>query len=273
MAITVVDTQKANPTAAGTTGIVLTKPTGLADGDVMFAFVSRSDWVSTVAWTCSGWTDISPATQGSISGNDTQCTILRKVVVTASGEPSSYTFVNTQATSYKICGIITALRGVDPNTPVDITVAAYTFTANNANPATVNGTSATDQALAIKFVQISLAAATRIVTPGAPSGYTLFTNGNAFTTSGSVDNQLIAAYKTMGNGGDTAGTGVWTGVTDPGTAESLTGTIIVRALRSGTTRTFAAAAADVVTSHTVSYEFASPRQTVMSRSAVGRMIR
>lgn len=274
MAVTIVNTQVANVGAAvaGTTGITVTKPTGLADGDVMYAFVGRTDFANSAAWTSSGWTALGPAaaSQGSTTGNDTQTTILRKVVTNAAGETSTYTFVNTQATVYQTAAIIIALRGVDPNTPEDITVPAYGFTQNSINPATLNATSVTDNAFVIAYLQMSMAAATYTAN-GAPSTYTLLTASMVAATVGSLDNHMGCSTKTLGAGGSTTGTSAWTNTGDPGTIESLTAVVLVRALRAANTLTTAAASADVVTMH--AYEFASPRQTVMSRRAIARMIR
>src|SRR5436190_20547745 len=151
MAIAIVNTTNNTAAVAGTTGITVTRPPGLADGHVMYAFISRTDFASTVGWTCSGWTAVGPAaaSAGSATGNNRQLTILRKVVVTASGEPANYTFVCTSATSYQICGIIMALSGVDNATPEDITPPAYGLNTNTPNPATLNATSATANAFVI----------------------------------------------------------------------------------------------------------------------------
>lgn len=255
MTVTIVDAQSTGVGAptAGTTGVTVTKPTGLADGDVMYAFVSRTDFANNAAWTCSGWTNIGPAaaSAGSTTGNDTQTTILRKVVTSAAGEPSTYTFVNTQSTTYQSIGIIVALRGVDNTTPEDIAVPAYGFTSNNINPASLNATSATANAFVIAYLQISLAAQTSGA-GGAPSTYTLVPNGNTFAIAGgSLDNKAYTAYKTLGAAGATTGTNVWTNASDPGAAESLTAVVLVRAAT----------------------QFGDPRHSQMSRTTVGRMLR
>jgi len=229
MAIAIVNTTNATVAAAGTTGITVTKPGSLANGHVMYAFISRTDYALTNKWTCSGWTDISPATHGSATGNDTELTILRKVVTNAGGEPANYTFVNTHATSYQICGFIVALSGVNNTTPEDITVPAYGFNSNAPNPASLNATSATATAFVIAVLQESLLTAAA-VTPVAPSTYTLITNGNANSATGSLDNQTILASKTLGAAGSTTGTNAWANTGTTSTVETLTAVVLVRSL-------------------------------------------
>ena len=105
--------------AACTTGVTVTKPTGVADGDVLFAFVSKTNYSDTNAFTCSGWTEISSGTRGTTTGNDRHVTILRKVITNAAGEGSNYTFVTTFGTVCSMCATIVCVSGADTTTPED----------------------------------------------------------------------------------------------------------------------------------------------------------
>ncbi len=229
MAITVGNCQVNSVTAAASTGITVTKPTGLADGDVLYAFISKTTYANTNNFTCTDWVDLSPATDGITTGNDRHSNILRKVITNAAGEAANYTFlVSGNATSSQMCGMIVALAGVDTTTPEDITVPAYTFTENNSAAATVDGTSATAGALAIAYLQISLAT-TAPLTPAAPANYDLVTGGTTSETAGgNLDNQVVIASKTLGAAGSTVGTDAWTHVDN--NADSLSALVLVRPL-------------------------------------------
>lgn len=226
--VTIVDAQATGVTAVASTGVTITKPTGVANRDVLYAFISKTTYANTNNFTCAGWSDLSPATDGTTTGNDRHLNILRKVITDAANEPASYTFlVSGNATSSQMCGIVVALRGVDNTTPEDITVPAYGLTSNDATPASLNATSVTAGVLAIAVHQLSLAT-TGTKTPGAPNTYALVTNGNVSATSGSLDNQTFTATKTLGAAGSSTGTNSWTHTADDATSESLTAVVLVR---------------------------------------------
>lgn len=212
--------------AACTTGVTVTKPTGVADGDVLFAFVSKTNYADTAAFTCSGWTEISSGTRGTTTGNDRHVTILRKVITNAAGEGSNYTFVTTFGTTCSMCATIVCVSGADTTTPEDISVPSITFGSNDATPASRDSTSVTAGALVLSYCQLSLGT-TAVKTWGAPSGYTAPSGGDTSIAASSLNNQHGVAYKTLATAG-AAGTNVWTHTVDDATTENSRAIVIVR---------------------------------------------
>ena len=212
--------------AACTTGVTVTKPTGVADGDVLFAFVSKTNYSDTNAFTCSGWTEISSGTRGTTTGNDRHVTILRKVITNAAGEGSNYTFVTTFGTTCSMCATIICVSGADTTTPEDISVPSITFGSNDATPASRDSTSVTAGALVLSYCQLSLAT-TAVKTWGPPSGYTAPSGGDTSVVASSLNNQHGVAYKTLATAG-AAGTNVWTHTADDATTENSRAIVIVR---------------------------------------------
>lgn len=118
-----VDADKQSAIVTGTS-IAITAPTNLADDDVLYACISRDNSDSSDAITVpSGWTLLA----GSEVDNDTfTCGIYRRVIVTASGEPSSYTWSWTS--SEKCGGWIVRVTGANTATPEDVTPSSNTGT-------------------------------------------------------------------------------------------------------------------------------------------------
>lgn len=95
--------------SAGSTTIILTKPTGVTTGDIMFAIVGSAD--SALNSTPSGWTSLGTA----LATYNWQ--LLYKVA--GGSEPVDYTF--GVAASTRMYGIITAWRdGFDTSNPIDV---------------------------------------------------------------------------------------------------------------------------------------------------------
>lgn len=208
--------------AAASTGITITKPSSLANGDVLYAFITRSLYSTTTAFTCSGWTSLGSA--GSTSGNDIQGTMLRKVITNAAGEPANYTFaVSGFASTVSMVGVIVRVTGANNTKPEDATSLIDRGT-NDATPAGRALSSVTYDTLALQFCSLSLGT-TATKTWGVPSGWTNAAN-NAETSS-TTDIQAGVAYKTMSAPGS-SGTDVWTHTADDSTTEWLTGIVVVR---------------------------------------------
>jgi hypothetical protein len=222
MSISVGNIQKTQVRVAASTGITITKPTGLVDGDVLYAFIARSLYSNTTAFSCSGWTALGSA--GSTTGNDVQGTILRKVITSASGEPSNYTFVASGfASVVSMVGFIIRVAGADTTTPEDATTLIGVG-ADDATPAGRSITTVTNGALAIQFNALSLAT-TATKTWGVPSGWT--PGDNIAETSSTTDLQGGIAYKTQTTAGAT-GTDAWTHSANDATTEWLTGIVAVK---------------------------------------------
>lgn len=113
-----------NANAGGTTSLAITKPRGLAAGDVMVATVGASGTGALSA--PSGWTQIADTT--------TQ-TALRQTSyyrVAGSSEPASYTF--SLGSSRTASGGIVAYRGVNATTPIDASASATGAAGNGVAP-------------------------------------------------------------------------------------------------------------------------------------------
>lgn len=130
MAITVGNTQSV--TANGAPGAV-TKPTGLADGDVLITTLGTSAAAGTPP---TGFTTIGSATTSASE----RVTVAYKVVTSAAGEPASYSWTGASGRSSLT---ITAFSGVDNTTPIDMTAATATGTASVA----LSNTTVTNAAL------------------------------------------------------------------------------------------------------------------------------
>lgn len=213
-------------TAAPTTGVTVTKPSDVTNKDVLYAFISKTDYSSTAPFTCEGWTEISPVTQGSTTGNDTHVTMLRKVISNAANEPASYTFVSTDGSSRNMVGIICRVTGADNTTPEDAAILPHSFVINDATPASRAGTSVTANALVLQFCQLSLGAA-GLVTWVAPSGYTQDPNATNSQTGSSLNNQCGVAYKTQVSAG-AVGTNSWQHTPDDSVTDTVNQCVIVR---------------------------------------------
>lgn len=109
MAITHVNTQQTAD--AGGTTVAVTKPTGLADGDVLIAHIAVA---ATGAHTApAGWVQIGAL----VTAAFITASVWYKVVTNAAGEGASYTF--TTSTGSKT-GKVAAYRGVSVNNPINV---------------------------------------------------------------------------------------------------------------------------------------------------------
>lgn len=100
--------QVVNGTAG--TSVVVSKPAGTVDGDVLVAFIARVGNTN-ISTAPSGWQLVTSSLLG--AGSGLRLTAYYKV---ASGEPSSYTW--TLASSVLNWGWVGAYTGVDPTSPV-----------------------------------------------------------------------------------------------------------------------------------------------------------
>jgi hypothetical protein len=122
---------------AGATTLVINKPTGVAQGDVMLATVTATG--TPAPTTPSGWT-VAKSTSG---------TALRQATyykVAGAGEPASYSWA--LGSSRAASGGIVDYSGVNQTAPVDATAGA-SGASGNAVAASVTTAAANDQVLAI----------------------------------------------------------------------------------------------------------------------------
>lgn len=243
MAISVVSHAYANSgSVAGGTGVTVTHGFTLADNDVLYCFVGRgtanlgagADLIS--AFACSGWTELK-FDQNS-AGNDRAGSALRKVITTASGEPSSYTFTatgDTNTMAQALC--VVQLRGVDTATPEDATTTSAIVT-DDFTPDNVDITTATDGAVVLVAHLASFGAAevSTGITFGAPSGYTLLGSGTIGSngTSSPRDVAMAVGHATIATAGAQA-IGSWTHSPDDATREGITWAVAAKPAASSET--------------------------------------
>lgn len=140
---------RSGATATGTTSCVVSRPTGVADGDILLAYIFADTTVSPPA----GWNQI---------GGLTTSRIYRRLVVNLSSEPTTYTFTGGTTVMQ---GLVDAFSGVDNSSPEDATPT--TSSVSTGDPITwPDITSVTDNALHWVVHANSPAACP------APSGYT-----------------------------------------------------------------------------------------------------
>lgn len=128
--------------SAGATSIAPSKPTGLADGDVVYiaTCVAGGSGIGT-APNVSGFTEVSSKDNGTAI----RVSLLRKVIVTASGEPSTYS-ISWDGTSRAAGAVCQAYSGMDTTTPEDATAVTNSGAGTTINSASGGITTVTDNA-------------------------------------------------------------------------------------------------------------------------------
>lgn len=169
-------TQVVNSTANATCDIT---PPSLLDDDVLYAYIEQSDVTDPPA--LSGWSEIKGTNH---DGGRT--TILRKVIVTASGEPSSYAFTWTGNT--RNTGVIVRVRGADTTTPEEATGTTATGDSANPDPPSATPGSSKDYLALASWGLEGKATTTTVL----PTGYTAGVSGG--TTGGGAQ----AAHASLG---------------------------------------------------------------------------
>jgi hypothetical protein len=135
-------TSTGNSTAANT--LVIGKPSGLLDGDVLVATVTIGSSTDTVT-APAGWVTVpGPTWPLTLAAATVRMYAYYKPITNAAGEPSTYTFNITAV--IKSGGGIQAYTGTDPTTPWDVNAV----TATSTTPCVVGGiTTVTDGCLLI----------------------------------------------------------------------------------------------------------------------------
>ncbi len=190
-----VDADKQSNTATATS-IVITKPTNLADDDILYACIARDEADGTDAITApSGWTVLDSA---EVDNGTFTCGIYRKVIVTASSEPSDYTWSWTN--SEKVGGWIARITGADTTTPEDVTPSNNTGTASLA-PRALSVSTVTADTLLLACVGMSAKQAANYTAPSGMAEFFDFptTGGGAATvhaSSGAAEENRAATGAT-----------------------------------------------------------------------------
>jgi hypothetical protein len=117
MAITQVGSATSNSSAGGS-NIAVTKPTGVASGDVLIAFGATTETTPYFDTVPSGWTQFESSATGDTPGLFRASAWYK---VAGGSEPSSYTWGSSGASGAgaPLVVLIAAFRGVDNTTPID----------------------------------------------------------------------------------------------------------------------------------------------------------
>lgn len=167
-----VNTQTA-PGTANTTSFTVTKPTGLAVGDLMIAFVTINN--SGISSAPSGWTlfDSDASSVGEAWANY----VYYKIAT--SGDVAASNFTWTAGGSAPCCGGISAYRNVDTTTPIN--VATQTL-GSTTNPVTGPTAVSTAPGLVIHYRSIRRASATKPTFTGSGNERADFGNNGGSTS-------------------------------------------------------------------------------------------
>jgi len=103
-----------------TAGLKIAKPSGLKDGDVLYAFLTKNNSVGQIV-TPAGWTQLDQFI--TTAGDDFTTGLWRRVVTSAATEPASERFTHTDTSKEAMTAYIVAVRGANPVTPEDAPVA------------------------------------------------------------------------------------------------------------------------------------------------------
>jgi hypothetical protein len=153
--------------AAGATGgLTIAKPSLVRDGDVLYAFLTKSDDVGAIA-PPAGWTQLGQFI--TTADDDFTTGLWRRVVTSASTEPASYRFTHSDTTAEAMSGYIVAVRGANTTTPEDAPVV-HADGINNRTPSTPSVTTTSPSTLVLFHQGVTGAAMSKVV---APFGTTL----------------------------------------------------------------------------------------------------
>ena len=145
--------QRGTATSATSTGstLTITKPNGIAVGDIMIANFSESDNSSNLSTNVSsiGWTLIDGRKLGA---NNTRGTVLYKIAIAADVVATNYTFTLNSGTDNS-SGAIIAFSGVDPSTPFDVTPGTISVASGNSITA-ASITTVSDNAAIVMLAQV-----------------------------------------------------------------------------------------------------------------------
>ena len=128
-----------------TGGLKIAKPSGLRDGDVLYAFLTKNNSVGQIV-TPAGWVQLDQFI--TTDGDDFTTGLWRRVVTSASTEPLSERFTHTDTRAEAMSAYIVAVRGANPTTPEDAPVA-HLSGQNNLFPSNPSVTTVSPNALVI----------------------------------------------------------------------------------------------------------------------------
>jgi len=206
--------------------VVVTKPTGLAVGDLMIAQVSLRDTAGgRTIDLVSGWTDsgANEVTE-TISGSDHIAQrVMRKIATSDDVAASNFTFTISGGTTAYLCASIYRIDGFNAATPIDKYSSGHNNgTATGSSGGSVTPTYANELYLILTTVRTSGASATM-------SGYTLATSNPSWTED--YDSNSALGQPSMSGAHATrvevTGTGAATFTIDSGSNSVAIGFLIV----------------------------------------------
>lgn len=103
-------------TVANATEVQAAMPSGLANGDVVLAFVARPTALGSSYTAPGGW-PLVRALGVTAGGNDLSLRVHRRTITDASSEPASYTWLSSVVTGWSVTMLV--YRGVDTASPVN----------------------------------------------------------------------------------------------------------------------------------------------------------
>jgi hypothetical protein len=167
------------------TNVVINAPPTIEDDDYLLFFATKH--TSTSSWTgaTGGLSIIRQDQEG--PGTDRQAAIASKIVTDAGSEPATYQM--SHGINNTNSGIILAIGGVDPSTPLDVAMT-YAAPLDDATPQSPAITPITDNCLLILFGFQSNSDVTFV----APTNFDLeAANDGALTSSGAASKELPSA--------------------------------------------------------------------------------
>ncbi len=158
-----------------TGGLKIAKPSGLKDGDVLYAFLTKNNSVGQIV-TPAGWTQLDQFI--TTAGDDFTTGLWRRVVTSASTEPTSERFTHTDTKAEAMTASIVAVRGANPTTPEDAPVAHLSGV--NLGPTNPSVTTVSPNALVLWHEGVTGKAMSEVVARfGTMLQATLATNSNS----------------------------------------------------------------------------------------------
>ncbi|MEM9336909.1 MAG: SpvB/TcaC N-terminal domain-containing protein, partial [Patescibacteria group bacterium] len=203
----------------GTTGQIISVPSGVQDGDLLIMVSHRNDNVGDFT-TPVGWTRQTALDGVESPGQDRTTGIFTRI---AASEPSTYSLTHTDGGAEQWSSVIIAYRGVDQSQPLDVTPTGshYQANTNDSNPPNSAITTVTDGA---QVVLISALTHDDITTGLAPTGYTMRVDHSG----GPIDHrQIQIADKAVSSAG-TETPGDWLNTVNNTVAESNVATLALR---------------------------------------------
>lgn len=130
--------ETSNENAAGTS---FTKPSGLANGDVLYLYYWQFHSASGAPSGPSGFTEITVGGQVNAGGSGfIEARLYRKVITSAGTEPASYSVTPGSGSNFANGGEIYRVSGVDTTTPENATPAFASGTGTTATSSSITTT-------------------------------------------------------------------------------------------------------------------------------------